>query len=54
MLNIISIRLGDDQILVLQMREFFCDYISIAILLDVCSQALKDLCDAYYNGLILK
>lgn len=52
--SITSTRLGDDQISVLQMRKKYCDYISMATLLDVCSQVLQYLCDEYYNGLIFK
>ena len=52
--NITGTMLGDGKISILQMREKFRDYISMAIVPDTCWQTLKDLCDAYDNGLIFK
>ena len=52
--SITSTRLGDGKISILQIREKFRDYTSMATLPDTCSQALKDMYDAYDNGLIFK
>ena len=52
--NTTGTRLGHGKILILQMRENFRNYTSMAIPLDTCWQALKDICDAYNNGLICK
>ena len=52
--NITGTRLGDGKISILQMREKFRDYTSMATLSDACLQTLKDMCDAYDNGLIFK
>ena len=52
--SITGTKLGDGRISILQMREKFRDYTSMAILSDTCWQALEDMCDAYDNGLIFK
>ena len=54
MQSITGTRLGDDKILIMQMREKFRDYTSMATIPDTCWHALKDMCDAYDNGLIFK
>ena len=52
--SIIGTKLGDGKISIVLMREKFRDYTSITALPDTCLQALKDMCDAYDNGIIFK